>query len=99
MDAPGQLLIRSRAAIARFKKANASGNPAELAEARRALELCYVEVKLFAAAEKAMKSKKLGAPIRKITASADRQPLGNNTPPKPASSGTFSTTSRISRIN
>jgi hypothetical protein len=84
MDTSGQLLTRSRAAIARFKKANVGGNPAELAEARRALEICHVEVKRFVAAKKAIKSEKLETTIRKITASAGRQPLGNSTRPSAA---------------
>ena len=79
MDTSGQLLTRSRAAIARFKKANVGGNPAELAEARRALEICHVEVKQFVAAKKAIKSEKLETTIRRITTPADRQPLGNST--------------------
>ena len=107
-----QLMTRSRAAIARFKYANAGENPAEPAEARTALERCHAEVKRFLAAKKAVKSEKLETTIRKITPSAGRQPLGNSTRSsaadqtwravlisKPASSGSFSTTPRISRIN
>jgi len=37
MDTARQLLARSGAAIDRFERANADGNPAELAEARTAL--------------------------------------------------------------
>ena len=47
-----QLMTRSRAAIARFKYANAGENPAEPAEARTALERCHAEVKRFLAAKK-----------------------------------------------
>jgi hypothetical protein len=85
MDTPGQLLTRSRTAIARFKHANAGADPAELAEARTALERCHAEVKRFLAAKKAMKSEKLETTIRKITASAGRlQRLGNSTRPSAA---------------
>ncbi len=54
-----RLLIRSKAAIARFERAYADGNPAELAEARTALAICHEEVRLFVAVQKAMKSEKL----------------------------------------
>ena len=46
-DTARQLLARSRAAIARFERTKAYGNPAELAEARWALERCHDEVKRF----------------------------------------------------
>ena len=62
-----------------YKKANVGGNPAELAEARRALEICHVEVKRLVAAKKAIKSEKLETTILRITTPADRQPLGNST--------------------
>jgi hypothetical protein len=65
----GQLLIRSREAIARFERANAEGNPAELVEARTALESCHAEVKRFVAAKKAMKSEKLQATIQNLATS------------------------------
>jgi hypothetical protein len=68
-DTAWQLLIRSREAIARFERANAGGNPAELAEARTALESCYAEVKWLVAARKAMKSEKLEATVQKLTTS------------------------------
>lgn len=46
-DTARQLLTRSRAAIARFERAKAGGNPIELADARWALERCHAEVKRF----------------------------------------------------
>jgi hypothetical protein len=77
MDTRG-LVTRSRAAIARFKKAHADGNPGELAEARKALEICHAEVGLFVAAHKAMKSEKLEATVQKIaTSSAPERRSGN----------------------
>lgn len=66
MDTAGQLLIRSREAIARFERANANGNPAELVEARTALESCHAEVRRFVAAKKAMGSAKLEATIQNL---------------------------------
>ena len=81
MDTARQLLTRSRAAIARFERAKAGGNPAEQAEARTALERCYAEVKRFVAAKKAMKSEKLAATVQKLTTSvASSSPLGENSP-------------------
>ena len=65
MDTRG-LVTRSRAAIARFEKAHADGNPGELAEARTALAICHAEVSLFVAAQKAMKSEKLEAMVQMI---------------------------------
>ena len=62
------LLIRSRAAIAQFEGARADGNPAQMAEARAALERCHAEVKRFVAAKKAM-TKILAAPGRTLKAS------------------------------
>jgi hypothetical protein len=56
-----RLLTRSREAIARFERASADGNPAELAEARTALAICHAEVSLFVAAQKAVKSERLKA--------------------------------------
>ena len=77
MDTRG-LVTRSRAAIARFEKAHADGNPGELAEARKALEICHAEVSLFVAAQKAMKSEKLEATVQKIaTLSAPDRRSGN----------------------
>jgi hypothetical protein len=64
------LLIRSRAAIARFERANADGNPVELAEARTVLAACHSEVRRFVAAKKAMKSEKLESTIQKLAASS-----------------------------
>jgi hypothetical protein len=46
-----ELLTRSRAAIARFERTKAYGNPAELADARWALERCHDEVKRFVTLE------------------------------------------------
>jgi hypothetical protein len=46
-----ELLTRSRAAIARFERTKAYGNPAELADARWALERCHDEVKRFVTRE------------------------------------------------
>jgi hypothetical protein len=46
-DTARELLTRSRAAIARFERSKAYGNPAELADARWALERCHDEVKWF----------------------------------------------------
>jgi hypothetical protein len=69
MDTRG-LVTRSRAAIARFEKAHADGNPGELAEARKALEICHAEVGLVVAAHKAMKSEKLEATVQKIATSS-----------------------------
>ena len=78
MDTPAQLLTRSRAAIARFKTANADGNPGEFAEARKALEICHAEVGLFVAAQKARKSEKLEATVQKIaTLTAPDRRSGN----------------------
>jgi hypothetical protein len=76
-DTAWQLLIRSREAIARFERANADGNPAELAEARTALESCYAEVKWLVAVKKAMKAEKLEATVRKLTTSATARRAGN----------------------
>ena len=89
MDTAQQLLTRSRAAIDRFERAHADGNPAELAEARTALERCHAEVKRFLAARKAMKSEKLAATIRKITTSvASSSRSGSKYPPaKPGALG------------
>jgi hypothetical protein len=50
-DTARQLLTRSRAAIARFERTKAYGNPAELADARWALERCHNEVKRFITCE------------------------------------------------
>lgn len=55
MDTTWQLLTRSSEAIMRFERANADSNPAELLEARTALESCYAEVKWLVAARAAMK--------------------------------------------
>jgi hypothetical protein len=57
------LLIRSRGAIAHFERVKAGGNPAEMAEARAALERCHAEVKRFVAAKNAM-TKMLGATLK-----------------------------------
>jgi hypothetical protein len=77
MDTRG-LVTRSRAAIARFEKAHADGNPGELAEARTALAICHAEVSLFVAAQKAMKSENLEATVQKIaTSSAPERRSGN----------------------
>jgi hypothetical protein len=78
MDTAQQLLTRSRAAIDRFERANADGNPAELAAARTALARCHGEVKRFVAARKAMKSEKLAATIRKITTSVANSSRSGN---------------------
>ena len=84
MDTAQQLLTRSKAAIDRFERANADGNPAEQAEARTALERCHAEVKRFVAARKAMKSEKLAATIRKITTSVTSSSRsGNSARPEP----------------
>jgi hypothetical protein len=76
MDTAGQLLIRSREAIARFERANANGNPAELVEARTALERCHAEVRRFVAAKKAMGSAKLQATIQSLQHLRPPPPLG-----------------------
>ena len=55
VDTVQQLLNRSRTAIARFEMAKALGRPVELAEARKALELCHAEVKRFVREKKAMR--------------------------------------------
>jgi hypothetical protein len=54
------LSIRSREAIARFERAKADGNPAQLAEARTTLEGRHAEVRRFVAAKKARKSETTG---------------------------------------
>jgi hypothetical protein len=72
------LVARSRAAIAKFEKAHADGNPGELAEARKALAICHAEVGLFVAAHRAMKSGKLEATAQRIaTPSAPDRRSGN----------------------
>jgi hypothetical protein len=68
LDGIWSLLIRSRAAIAQFELAKAGGNPAQIADARAALERCHAEVKRFVAAKKAM-AKMLAAPARPLKAS------------------------------
>jgi hypothetical protein len=65
MDNALQLLTRSREAIARFERANAYGNSAELGEARTALEDCHAEVKWLVATRKAMKFAIFWAAARK----------------------------------
>jgi hypothetical protein len=75
-DTAWQLLIRSREAIARFERANANGNPAELVDARTELESCYAEVKWLVAARKAMKSEKLEATVQKLTTSTTARRAG-----------------------
>jgi hypothetical protein len=80
MDTAGQLLIRSREAIARFERANADGKPAELAEARTALESCHAEVKGFVAARKGMKSEKLQTTVQNLLRSEARRRSGQLVP-------------------
>jgi hypothetical protein len=67
MDTMRRILTRSREAITRFERANADSNPAELAEARTALESCYAEVKWLAAAREAMMPEKLKEAVQKLT--------------------------------
>lgn len=76
MDTMWQLLTHSREAITRFERANADGNPAELAEARTALESCYAEVKWLVAAREAMKPEKLEETVQKLTTSTTARPCG-----------------------
>jgi hypothetical protein len=57
------LLIRSRAAIAQFERAKVGGNPAQMAEARTALERCHAEVKGSVAAKNEM-TKMLGRTLK-----------------------------------
>ena len=79
MDTSWQLLIRSREAIARFERADANGNPVELAEARAALKSCHAEVKWLVATRRAMKSQ-LEATVQKLTTPVAARSAGNGPP-------------------